>query len=139
MLPKPLVIKTINPTAAGVLHNWNAFPSFQNVIKEIATPGVNPATDLNKVISAIPSPLARTKMFKYALLYNPQGVAEGIEIFYQQLRNEWKGLLSCIALDSAKIEINKIELKYAGNNNAGLNNLRRGQNIFEPTGGVGNM
>lgn len=140
MPSKSLVIKTINNIAAGTLNQWSQFQAFQNVIQDIDTPGVNPATDMNKIISSIPTPLARAKIFKYALRYlqnnnNPQG----IQVIYERLQKEWKGLFTCIALDSAKIELNRVRLSYDNGQNAGINNPPPNRNIFEPTGAIGNM
>jgi len=126
---KPLVILTNRQIAAGNAHRWSVFPAPQNVISDITTPAVNLNNDLTRVVSAIPSPLARYKMFKYALIYTPDaGVPQGITAFYQQLQNEWKGLFTCIALDNAILEIKKETLSYQDQGN-----------FFEPPGAIGNM
>ncbi len=139
MPTRAVVIRTTNQIAAGTLNQWSQFQAFQNVINDIATPGLNPAMDLNQIISGIPSPLARAKIFKYALLYQNAGNPQGIQMFYERLQKEWKGLLACIALDSAKIELNRVHLSYDDVQNIGINNLPPNRNIYEPTGAIGNM
>lgn len=135
---KPLVITTNRDQAAGSEYIWNKLQNPEVFISRIVTQEVNVenSEDLNKLISGIPTPLARTAMFKYAINYVGQDNEEltGLMSFYQTLQNEWKGLIACIALDNQPITIEKIILDYSDGNN-----IERTSNIYEPKGSIGNM
>lgn len=139
---KPLVVHLRHGLAEGKEHTWNRLQNPQDFIENIVTPEINPETDMNKIVSGIPSPFARINMIKYAIeyIYDDSNIdidaegALGLMAFYKALQDEWKGLISCIALDSAPISVEKIELVYSDKKG-----LDKTKNIFEVKGALGNM
>ncbi len=54
--------------------------------------------------------------------------------FYKQLIDEWKGLISCIALNQEKITVKRISLTYSDGEPTSST-----INMYEPKGSFGNM
>lgn len=135
---KPLVISTRTVQAAGSEFIWNKLQNAEVFIGGIVTQEVNieNSEELNKLISGIPTPFARTSMFKYAINYVGQAGEEltGLMSFYKTLQDEWKGLVACIALDNQPISVEKIILDYSDGKNK-----EETSNIYEPKGSMGNM
>ncbi|MBS1495115.1 MAG: hypothetical protein JST55_16535 [Bacteroidetes bacterium] len=135
---KPIVITTKASQAPGSEFIWNKLQNKEVFISGIVTQEVNieNSDELSKLISGIPTPFARSAMFKYAINYVGQndGELSGLMAFYKTLQNEWKGLIACIALDNQPISVEKISLHYSDNKN-----LDETSNIYEPKGAFGNM
>lgn len=135
---KPLVITTKKAHAAGSEYIWNKLQNPEVFIRDIVTQEVNieNSEELNKLISGIPTPLARPAMFKYAINYVGHAGDEltGLMSFYKTLQDEWKGLIACIALDNQPISIEKISLNYSDGKN-----VEETINLYEPKGSIGNM
>jgi len=135
---KPLVITTRNVQASGSEYIWNKLQNPEVFIGGIITQEVNieNSDELNKLISGIPTPFARTAMFKYAINYVGQAGEEltGLMSFYKTLQDEWKGLVACIALDNQPLSIEKIILDYSDNKS-----IEETLNLYEPKGSIGNM
>ncbi len=135
---KPLVITTRKSQAAGSEFIWNKLQNPEVFISGIVTQEVNieNSEELNKLISGIPTPLARTSMFKYAINYVGQAGEEltGLMSFYKTLQDEWKGLVACIALDNQPISVEKITLGYSDGRI-----IEETTNLYEPKGSIGNM
>jgi hypothetical protein len=55
-------------------------------------------------------------------------------LFYKNLINEWRGLISCIALNYKDIEIQRLRLQYSDGKS-----IFETENIYEPLGAFGNM
>lgn len=98
--------------AAGVWNNINNIASAY--IKQIQTGQIDQAIDpqtLQALISGVPSPWARAKLFKYALdcLGNPvaANAIGGLTQYYRILLGEWKGLLAVMALFPGRITFSK--------------------------------
>lgn len=104
-MSKALLIQSYTTLIAGIQGDWNALNMANSYIQGIKTgeilAEVNALT-INALISGVPSPWARAKLFKYALdnISNPNpGVDNGgLSIYYEILHNEWRGLLAVIAL-----------------------------------------
>lgn len=104
-MSKALLIQSTTTPNGGNQGVWNALNMANSYIHGIQTGAilnnVNAQT-LNALISGVPSPWARAKLFKYALdtLHNPTpGINNGGLIkFYEILHGEWRGLLATIAL-----------------------------------------
>lgn len=135
---KPLVISTSRAQAAGSEFVWNKLQQASEFIASIVTPDVNIETseELNRLVSGIPTPFARPAMFKYAINYLGQAGEEltGLLKFYKTLKEEWKGLVACIALDNQPISVEKVMLQYSDGRAA-----EDSANIYEPKGALGNM
>jgi len=135
---KPLVITTKQEHTAGSEFIWNKLQNPEVFISGIVTQEVNIDNneELNKLISGIPTPFARTAMFKYAINYVSQVGEEltGLMSFYKTLQDEWKGLVACIALDNQPITVEKIVLGYSDSKN-----IEETTNLYEPKGSLGNM
>ena len=134
----PLVITTRKAQAAGSEFIWNKLQNTEVFIGDIETPAVNSESgeELNKLISGIPTPFARTAMFKYAIHYvgRPGEELNGLMSFYKALQDEWKGLVACIALDNDPITIDKIVLNYSDGKT-----IEETWNLYETKGALGNM
>jgi hypothetical protein len=105
-MSKALLIQSYTELINGVQGSWNQLNMATSYIQGIQTGDilgtVNAAT-LSALISGVPSPWARAKLFKYALdtLSNPNPNINndgGLTNFYQILHGEWRGLLAVIAL-----------------------------------------
>lgn len=104
-MSKALLIQSYTKIATGTQGEWNALNMANSYIQGIQTgnilSNVNAQT-LSTLISGVPSPWARAKLFKYVLdtLNNPNPyIADsGLMSFYQILHEEWRGLLATIAL-----------------------------------------
>jgi hypothetical protein len=75
-------------------------------------------------------------LFKSALdnIQDKDADAAGLMLFYKSLISEWKGFISCIALNYKDIEVNRIHLAYSDGHQ-----LINTANIYEPIGAFGNM
>lgn len=110
-MSKALLIQSYTTLTTGVQGDWNALNMANSYIQGIQTgdilSSVNAQT-LNALISGVPSPWARAKLFKYALdtINNPNPNIDngGLLNFYQILHGEWRGLLATIALYPDRIK-----------------------------------
>lgn len=105
-MSKALLIRSgKDPLKAGTQGEWNKMNIAKSYIQAIHTGSILDdinAQTLNALISGVPSPWARVKLFKYALetLSNPDPNIDGggLTLFYKILHEEWRGLLAAIAL-----------------------------------------
>lgn len=110
-MSKALLIQSYTTLTTGTLGDWNELNMANSYIQGIQTGDilrtVNAET-LNALISGVPSPWARAKLFKYALdtINNPNPNIDngGLLDFYQILHGEWRGLLATIALYPDRIK-----------------------------------
>lgn len=136
---KPIAIKT-KSIAPGSQYIWNPLLNIDNFIRDIETPEIDIKTkeSLDKLISGIPTPFARAKMFSYAIRSVGEGIDEsrdkGLMAYYKTLVDEWKGLVGCLALESQPLTVEKISLSYSD-----LKVIDSTVNLFEPKGFFGNM
>ncbi len=104
-MSKALLIKSYTALTTGTQGEWNQMNMANSYIQGIQTGdilgNVNAQT-LSALISGVPTPWARAKLFKYALdtLNNPNPNIQngGLLKFYEILHGEWRGLLATIAL-----------------------------------------
>ena len=104
-MSKALLIQSYTTLTTGTQGDWNELNMANSYIQGIQTGdilGTVNAQTLNALISGVPSPWARAKLFKYALdtLNNPNPNIDngGLRNFYEILHGEWKGLLATMAL-----------------------------------------
>lgn len=111
MVKKALLIPSNVQSPNGVTGVWNNIGNIASAyIKGIQTGKllntINAQT-LQALISGVPSPWARAKLFKYALdcFGNPVTSAanSGLNQYYNILVSEWKGLLAVMALFPGRI------------------------------------
>lgn len=111
MAKKALLISSSVQSPNGASGAWNNINNIASAyIKGIQTGNllntINAQT-LQALISGVPSPWARAKLFKYALdcLGNPVTAASksGLNQYYNILVGEWKGLLAVMALYPGRI------------------------------------
>lgn len=111
MAKKALLISSSVQSPNGASGAWNNINNIASAyIKGIQTGNllntINAQT-LQALISGVPSPWARAKLFKYALdcLGNPATAASksGLNQYYNILVGEWKGLLAVMALYPGRI------------------------------------
>ncbi|RBQ03526.1 hypothetical protein [Pedobacter miscanthi] len=140
---KALAIKVHPKTEPnGVEFAWDKIPQLEVFTKNILIPEIavdqdgNSAVNIGTIVSGIPSVFARANLFKNAIdnIRDKEAEASGLMLFYKSLISEWKGLISCIALNYKDIEANRIHLSYSDGES-----LNTTTNIYEPTGAFGNM
>lgn len=123
----------------GSLDNWSQLSNTSEFIKNIITPQLSQNTNVGQLVSGIPTAYARVDLFKTALDHvatnknNTSGI-NNLVGYYNDLVNEWKGLIACLALDYAHISVRRIDLEYS--DGRGIDTT---QNIYEPKGAFGNM
>ncbi len=105
MSTKALLIQSQTTQNGGDQGEWNELKMATSYIQGIQTGDILEtvnAQTLNALISGVPSPWARAKLFKYALETlnnsNPDIIPGGLLNFYTILHEEWRGLLATIAL-----------------------------------------
>lgn len=140
---KALAIKVHPKTEpSGVEFAWDKIPQLEVFTKNILIPEIaldkdgHSSVNIGTIVSGIPSVFARATLFKGALdnILDKDADVAGLMLFYKSLLSEWKGLISCIALNYKDIESNRIHLAYSDGKN-----LSTTVNIYEPTGAFGNM
>jgi hypothetical protein len=134
---QPLVINTKTKQAPGSEYVWNKIPAVEKFVADILTNEINENSDeLNKLISGIPTPFARTEMFKYAISFvkSNNDDATGLMSFYKDLQTEWKGMIACFALDSQPLTVEKIDLDYSDGKQ-----FLETECLYETKGSLGNM
>jgi len=91
---------------------------------------------LGSIVSGMPTVFARANLFKNAIdtVTDKDAEASGLLLFYKSLISEWKGLISCIALNYKDIEINRVSLAYSDGKE-----VSETANIYEPIGAFGNV
>ena len=138
----PLVIKsTDNPPAKE--YSWESIQNINNFTRNIKTQSVgdDDSEDLSKlssVISGMPTVFARCNMFKLSLqnVQDKKQANHGLMSFYESLISEWRGLITCVALNPDKIQVRRINLAYSeGQNSASVD----ANKLYEPKGSFGNM
>lgn len=140
---KALAIKVQAKTEPnGVEFAWDKIPQLEVFTKNILIPEIavdkdgNSSVNIGTIVSGIPSVFARANLFKSALdnIQDKDTDAAGLMLFYKSLISEWKGFISCIALNYKDIEVNRIHLAYSDGQQ-----LINTANIYEPIGAFGNM
>lgn len=104
-MSKALLIKSYTTKTTGTQGKWNELDDAPSYIQGIETgkilEGIT-ADKLNALISGVPTPWARAKLFKFAMQTlstpDPNIDQAGLNQFYELLFGEWKGLMALIAL-----------------------------------------
>lgn len=138
MAKKALLISSNVQSPSGATGVWNNINNIASAyIKGIQTGKLLDTIDpqaLQALISGVPSPWARAKLFKYALdcVGNPATAAtnSGLNQYYNILVGEWKGLLAIIALYPRRISFSA---PLVLNTNGGLYDIASafGRMLFE--------
>ncbi len=140
---KALAIKVQpNDEPSGIEYEWAKIPQLQVFTKNIIIPEIavdkdgNTSVDIGSIVSGMPSVYARANMFRNALdnITDMKAEAAGLMLFYKSLISEWKGFISCIALNYKDIKIERIHLAYSDGKK-----LIDTANIYEPIGAFGNV
>lgn len=113
-MSKALLIKSYTALTTGTQGNWNDLNMASSYIQGIQTGKILDDVSADKIsalISGVPTPWARAKLFKFALgtLANPDPTikASGLTQFYEMLHGEWRGILAVMALYPDRIRISK--------------------------------
>jgi len=134
---RPIIIdlKPGKNITGGSKYVWNKLSNNESLFKNIQTQDIDTKDeDVNRVISGIPTPFARANMFQYAIQNIDESANTGLMAFYKALQDEWKGLISLIALDSSNIKVKPVSLVYSDNKTR-----KNSENLFEVAGALGNM
>ena len=121
-MSKALLIKSYTNLTTGTQGQWNELNMASSYIQGIETGKILEgltAEKLAALISGVPTPWARAKLFKFALQTiaspDPNIKASGLQQFYDMLYGEWKGLLATIALFPDRIRFsNPIKMDVKG-------------------------
>lgn len=113
-MSKALLIKSQINKNGGEVGKWNNFNNAPSYIQGIHTGKMLEdisAEKLSSLISGIPTPWARAKLFKFAFnsiaVPDPNINSEGLMQFYKMLLAEWRGLVAVIALYSDRIHFSE--------------------------------
>jgi hypothetical protein len=139
---KALVIKVQSATEPqGVEFAWDKLPQLEVFTKNILIPEIavdqqgNSAVNIGSIVSGMPTVFARAGLFDNAMnnVRDQDAAGSGLMLFYRSLLSEWKGFISCLALNYKDLGIQRVELAYSdGKPIAGTSN------IYEPKGAFGN-
>ncbi|MFN5628462.1 MAG: hypothetical protein ACK48W_04165, partial [Bacteroidota bacterium] len=139
---KALAIKSKSNPPGKSEYKWDVIPEIDNFTKGIVIPELGiekdgtARVDIGAIVSGMPTVYARANLFKNALdnVTDTDAAASGLMLFYKNLINEWRGLISCIALNYKDIEIQRLRLQYSDGKS-----IFETENIYEPLGAFGNM
>jgi hypothetical protein len=139
---KALAIRSKSNPPGTLEYKWDRIPSIDNFTKGIIIPELGiekdgtSKVDIGAIVSGMPTVYARANLFRNALdnVKDKDAEVSGLLLFYKSLINEWRGLISCIALNYKDIEIQRLRLQYSDGKN-----IFETENIYEPLGAFGNM
>lgn len=121
-MSKALLIKSYTDITTGGKGVWNDLNMAVSYIQGIETGKILEgltAEKLGTLISGVPTPWARAKLFKFAMQTlaapDPSINQAGLWQFYGLLYNEWKGLLAVIALFPDRVRFsNPLKMNVKG-------------------------
>jgi hypothetical protein len=139
---KALAIRSKSNPPGKSEYKWDVIPEIDNFTKGILIPELKiekdgtSKVDIGAIVSGMPTVYARANLFRNALdnVTDKDADLSGLMLFYLNLINEWRGLISCIALNYKDIEIQRLRLQYSDGKN-----IFETENIYEPLGAFGNM
>ncbi|UQD57227.1 hypothetical protein [Flavobacterium sp. K5-23] len=140
---KALAIKVNSKTEPqGIEFVWDKIPQIEVFTKNITIPEIaidregNTSVDIGSIVSGMPTVFARANLFRNALdnISDKDAEVAGLMLFYKSLISEWKGLISCIALNYKDLQIDRVHLAYTDGKK-----LIDTANIYEPIGAFGNV
>lgn len=122
----------------GAAGQWqNLTSSIQAFTRDIETPSIQDGVDVSAIVSGVPTVFARADLFNHALNEIQtirKDASVGLNQYYVNLVDEWRGLIACIALNNTAIEIRRITLAYSDGKD-----MKTTENMYEPKGAFGNM
>lgn len=122
----------------GAAGQWQDLTSnIQAFTRDIETPSIQDGVDVSAIVSGVPTVFARADLFSHALNEIQtirKDASVGLNQYYINLVDEWRGLIACIALNNTAIEIRRITLAYSDGKD-----LKTTENMYEPKGAFGNM
>lgn len=111
-MSKALLIKSYTTLTTGTQGQWNELTMAASYIHGIETGKILEDATADKVaalISGVPTPWARAKLFKFALdtlsRPDPNIKTSGLTQYYEMLHGEWRGLLTLMALYADRIRV----------------------------------
>ena len=109
-MSKALLIKSYTDLTTGITGSWNELNMASSYIQGIQTGKILDDVTADKIgalISGVPTPWARAKLFKFALATlntpDPNIGSSGLTQYYEMLHGEWRGLIALLALHSDRI------------------------------------
>ena len=118
----PLIIKSNSGPKEWPEYKWETITSqMPSFTANIVTPAINLDKDgksevnIGAIVSGMPTVFARANMFINALnaITDKSEKVDGLLGFYKSLVDEWRGIISCIALDYSEIKVKRIYLTYS--------------------------
>ena len=136
---KALTIKvSARSQQQGAAGAWQDLTSqIQAFTRDIETPSIKAGVDVSAIVSGVPSVFARADLFNHALgeIQTIRNNANsGLNQYYINLVDEWRGLIACIALNNTAISVRRINLTYSDDKD-----IYTTENMYEPKGAFGNM
>lgn len=139
---KALAIKSKSNPPGKSEYKWDIIPEIHNFTRNIVIPELGiekdgtSKIDIGAIVSGMPTVYARANLFRNALdnVTDKDAEVSGLLLFYKNLINEWRGLISCIALNYKDLEIQRLRLQYSDGKS-----IYETDNIYEPLGAFGNM
>jgi hypothetical protein len=127
--------------------SWSSMNQITAFVEGLELPSVDTdSSGIYSIITSVPSPWARAYMMNNALkiTYIPIHQKEhikGMNTLYSALQDEYKGLLTTMALYNSNIKVQKVDLQY--NQDLPEDQLKQAlsfvDNIYEVSGAFGNM
>jgi hypothetical protein len=131
---------------------WSVITQINNFVQSLALDPLNTEKgDVYSVLTAVPSPWVRSYMMRNALTVEyitrktkeNLNDLEGMDGLYSALQDEYKGLITCLALYGSRISVEKVVLEFADkidkDQDSQIDILKKVENIFEISGAFGNM
>lgn len=139
--------KTIADNQLASKDGWNVLNQITGFVEGLELPGLDAESgNLYSIITSVPSPWARAYMMNNALRcpyvqLHQKDNQQGMNTLYSSLQDEYKGLITTLALYNSNIKVKKIDLKYSQkiSSEDEKNAISVVDNIFEITGAFGNM
>lgn len=122
--------------STGILNSWEKIQDTGAFADNIKTPDIADGVNKAALVTGMPTIFARADMFKHALdtVSAMANNNSSLMAYYEDLKDEWKGLIACLALDTT-VEVKRIYLKYSD----GQDLSHTSSNIYEARGSFGNM
>ena len=122
----------------GAAGQWQDLTlNIQAFTRDIETPSIQDGVDVSAIVSGVPTVFARADLFSHALNEIQtirKDASIGLNQYYINLVDEWRGLIACIALNNTAIEVRRITLAYSDGKD-----IKTTDNMYEPKGAFGNM
>jgi hypothetical protein len=132
---KAKLIKSSNGQKLGATGKWHVHDQIKPYILGIVTGDIDTRQVSGTLVSGVPTPWARAKLFWFAFDYFHRQDANietfGLMDFYKMLIDEWKGLIALIALHPDRVSFSEpVYMEHGINQNA---------NLFDIAGAFGRM